>query len=109
LIKLINHNRVESLGMAIIVEEEKRRTNWFSLILVISLAGMLVALIYYLFFAPTPLIEKVISQNMQSLKELSGIKLNAESLVNNPKFQILKQYINPIEGGTTGKSDLFVK
>ncbi|MFA5098778.1 MAG: hypothetical protein WC461_00975 [Candidatus Paceibacterota bacterium] len=95
--------------MAIIVEEEKRRINWFPLILWISLSGIIIALAYYLFFAPTPLIEKVISQNTQTLKDLSGIKLNPEEVVNNPKFQILRQYINPVEAGMPGKSNPFLK
>jgi len=95
--------------MAIIVEEERKKTNWFFFILVLSLAAILIALTYYMFFAPVPLIEKVISQNMESIQQLSTIKLNSESVVNNSKFQILRQYINPVQGGTPGKSDLFAR
>lgn len=95
--------------MAIIVEEEKKRINWFSLILWASLIGITISMIYYLFFAPTPLIGKVVSQNTQTLKDLSGIKLNPEEVINNPKFQILRQYINPVEAGSPGKSNPFLK
>ncbi len=95
--------------MAIIIEEEKRRINWFPLILAVSLFVMVVSLVYYLFFAPTPLVEKIISQNIQTLKELSGIKLNPEEVVNNPKFQVLRQYVNPVETGSPGKNNPFLK
>jgi len=95
--------------MAIIVEEEKRRTNLFSLILGTSLFVAIIVLVYYLFFAPTPLMEKVISSNTQTLKELSGIRLQPEEVINNPKFQILRQYVNPIDTGMPGKNNPFLK
>ncbi|MFH1346883.1 MAG: hypothetical protein ABIH10_01385 [Spirochaetota bacterium] len=95
--------------MAIIIEEEKRKINWFPLILIISITGIVIILAYYLFFAQTPLIEKVIPQSIQSLKDLSGIKLSPEDVINNPKFQILRQYINPVESGPAGKSNPFLK
>jgi len=95
--------------MAIIIEEEKRRINWFALILAASFIGITIALTYYLFFAPTPLIEKVIPQSIQSLKDLSGIKLSPEDVINNSKFQILRQYINPAESGSVGKNNPFAK
>ena len=95
--------------MAIIVEEEKRKINWFALILAVSLAGIVISLAYYLFFAPTPLIGKAVSQNTQTLKDLSDIKLNPEEVINNPKFQILRQYINPVEAGLPVKNNPFLK
>lgn len=95
--------------MAIIVEEEKKRTNLFSLILGVSLLVAILALVYYLFFAPTPLIEKVVSPNTQTLKELSSIRLQPEEVVNNPKFQILRQYVNPVDIGIPGKNNPFLK
>ena len=44
--------------MAIIIEEEKRKINWFAVALIFSLVIMIGAAIYYLFFASTPLVEK---------------------------------------------------
>jgi len=35
--------------------------------------------------------------------------LRPEAIINDPKFQILKQYINPIETGQTGKTNPFLK
>jgi len=35
--------------------------------------------------------------------------LQPEAIINNPNFQILKQYVNPIEIGPVGNTDPFVK
>lgn len=95
--------------MAIIIEEEKRKINWFALAVIILIIATIIVATYYLFFAPTPLIERVVPAPLQSLQELSNIRLQPETIVNNPKFQILKRYVNPIEIGSVGKSNPFVR
>ena len=97
--------------MAIIIEEEKRKINWFVLTLILSLVIIIGAAIYYLFFAVLPLVEKIASPRLQSLQELSSIKLQPETIISDPRFQILKQYVNPIEIQTNsiGKTNPFVK
>ena len=64
---------------------------------------------YYLFFVQPSLIEKSTSPQLQSIKGLSKIKLDPEAIINNPRFQILKQYVNPIEIGQVGKENPFLK
>ncbi len=95
--------------MAIVIEEEKRRINWFTLAVIILIVATIVATIYYLFFASVPLIEKVAPPRLQSLKEISSLKLQPEDVLNNQTFQILRQYINPIEVGPSGKTNPFLK
>ena len=97
--------------MAIIIEEEKRKINWFALVVILSLVIIIGAAIYYLFFASIPLIEKIVPPRLQSLQELSSIKLEPETIINDSRFQILKQYVNPIEIQTNsiGKTNPFVK
>ena len=97
--------------MAIIIEEEKRKINWFALVVILSLVIIIGVAIYYLFFASTPLVEKIASPRLQSLQELSSIKLEPEAIVNDPRFQILKQYVNPIEiqDSFIGKTNPFLK
>ena len=97
--------------MAIIIEEEKRKINWFAAALILLLVTIIGAAIYYLFFASIPLIERVTSPRLQSLQELSSIKLEPEAIINDPRFQILKQYVNPIEIQTNsiGKTNPFLK
>ncbi len=95
--------------MAIVIQEEKRKINWFALSVIFSMAAIITAMIYYLFFIKPPLIEKVAPLKLQSIKEISSIKLDPEAVVNNPKFQILKQYAKPINIGQFGKNNPFVK
>ena len=95
--------------MAIIIEQEKRKINLFALSVVILIVAVIGAGTYYLFFASIPFVERVAPSRLQSLQELSAIKLQPEAIVNNPNFQILKQYINPVEIGETGKVNPFVR
>jgi len=67
------------------------------LVMVLVVLGVIGAAIYYLFFSPVPLIEKVIPQQVQSIKNISLTEFNPETVLNNPTFQILKQYINAVE------------
>ncbi|MEK7496228.1 MAG: hypothetical protein AAB698_00815 [Patescibacteria group bacterium] len=95
--------------MAIVIQEERKKINWFALSVILLMVATIVAAIYYLFFIKPPLIEKVAPLKLQSIKEISSIKLDPEAVVNNPRFQILKQYAPPIEIGPVGKSNPFVK
>jgi len=95
--------------MAIVIEQEKRKISWFALIVVFLAVLAVVGGTYYLFFAPAPLIEKVTPASVKSLQTLSGIKLQPELIINNPEFQILRTYINPIEIGSAGKSNPFLR
>ncbi len=95
--------------MAIIIEQEKRKINWFALSVIILIIAVIVGGTYYLFFTSTPFVERVAPPRLQSLEELSNIRLQPEAIINDPKFQILKQYINPIETGQTGKTNPFLK
>jgi len=100
---------IELLGMAIIIEQEKRKIQWFKILLTLAVIAAILSSTYYLFFAPLPLIEKVLPQNLQSIKDISNIQFKPEDVINNPKFQILKQYANPIVVGSVGKSNPFAK
>ena len=95
--------------MAIVIEEEKRKINWFALGVIILIVAVLSGAIYYLFFTSTPLIERVVPPRLESIKELSSIKLQPEAIINDPHFQILKQYVNPVVIGAVGKTNPFLK
>lgn len=95
--------------MAIVIQEEKRNINWFALVVFILIIAAIVGAIYYLFFLQPSLIEKLAPPQLQSIKELAKIKLNPEEIVNNPRYQILKMYVNPIEIGPMGKNNPFIK
>ena len=95
--------------MAIVIQEEKRKINWFGLGVVFLITATAFTLIYYLFFVKPPLIEKVAPPKLQSIKELSSIKLDPNAVINDPRFQTLKIYANQIEIGQVGKANPFMK
>ncbi|MCX6703028.1 MAG: hypothetical protein NTW60_04170 [Candidatus Wolfebacteria bacterium] len=83
--------------MAIIIEEEKRGTSWFFLAILLAVAGLSAAAVYYAFFSETPLITSVMPSNLQTIKTISSDKLKPDDFLNNPVFKSLKQTINPID------------
>ncbi len=106
--RIIRRNKSKN-AMAIIIEGEKRKINWFASAIVVLVVFSIATATYYLFFASTPLIEKVVPSSVQSLQVISSIKLQPELIINDPKFQILKQYVNPVGVGAIGKSNPFLK
>lgn len=97
--------------MAIIIEEEKRKINWFAAIVIVLVLAALFVSIYYLFFSKTPFIEKIVplQPELQSLNQLSNIKFDPVLIADSGVFQVLRKYINPIEIGPTGKDNPFSK
>ena len=97
--------------MAIIIEEEKRKINWFAAFVIILVLAILFVSVYYLFFSGEPLIEKVIplQPELQSLNQLSSVKFDPALITDNNLFQLLKKYVNPIEIGPTGKDNPFLR
>lgn len=93
--------------MAIVVEQEKKKINWFAVLLTIFLIAVVGGAIYYFFFVAPPLLEKIAPLPLQSLRDLSYAELNPETILNSPDFQILRQYVNPIEIGPVGKINPF--
>ncbi len=97
--------------MAIIIEEEKRKINWFAAFVIILVLAILFVSVYYLFFSGEPLIEKVIplQPELQPLNQLSNVKFDPSLIADNNVFQLLKKYVNPIEIGPTGKDNPFLR
>jgi len=95
--------------MAIIVEQERKKINWFALLLVIFLVAVIGGVIYYFFFVTPPFIDKVVPLPLRSLKDLSLAQLHPETILNSPDFQLLRQYVNPIEIGAVGKLNPFAR
>ncbi len=78
--------------MAIVIEEEKSRFNWFFIAVVAAIVGIVAVAAYYLFFAPVPFIEKVVPSG--SLRAISNIDLDPAKIENNETFKILRAYDN---------------
>jgi hypothetical protein len=95
--------------MAIVVEQERKKINWFAVLLVIFLVGAIGGAIYYFFFVAPPLIDKIAPIRLSALRDLSSAELHPETILNSQDFQILRQYVNPIEIGAVGKLNPFSK
>lgn len=79
----------------------------FTVLILLLVFGGLGITVYYLFFTPTPLIDKFVPLNLKSLKEISSIKIKPEGIMNNPNFQVLREYSNPIPEVSAGRSNPF--
>lgn len=96
--------------MAIIVEEEKKRTNiigiagWFAILVVMVVA------VYYIFFAAPQLVIIAPSGTLGAIAPIATINLNPTDITNSPEFQALKATIPPINPAipAPGRSDPFL-
>ncbi|MBI5079651.1 hypothetical protein HZB06_03250 [Candidatus Wolfebacteria bacterium] len=97
--------------MAIVIEEEKRKINWFAAFIIVLVLGVILVSVYYLFFSGAPLIEKIVplQPELQSLDQLSNVKFDTALITDSGVFQVLRKYINPIEIGPTGKDNPFLR
>ncbi len=87
--------------MAIVIEENKRNINWFALAVISAILISVAITIYYLFFSATPLIEKVVPEQVRVIENISTDAFDPGSVVNDKTYKILRQYINPIEVSTS--------
>ncbi|MBU6500334.1 MAG: hypothetical protein KGJ89_00695 [Patescibacteria group bacterium] len=94
--------------MAIVLEEEKNKTNIVSIITWLAVLGIIVAAVYYIFFNQPQLVEVAAPANFQNVDPLSKIKLNPEDVINSQSFQSLKQYVAPPVPGNAGRDNPFV-
>lgn len=95
----ISHN------MAIIIEQEKRKINWFAVITVIFIIALLTVASYYLFFTATPSIEAVFPIRVQSLSELAQTEFDPQKIFSHPIYNTLQQIIPLLSVSTTTVRD----
>ncbi len=84
--------------MAIIVEQEKRRINWFGIAVAAAVVGILVIAIYFLFLSPAPLIERVTpSGGLATIKTVSHIQFDPNKVLAHPVYKILRVVSPPTD------------
>ena len=93
--------------MAILVEEEKGRKGAFGVLIIAVIVILLGAATYYLFFAPTPLIEVVIPSGLKTVSRISESGLNTPAVFNSPVYKSLRQYVAEPVLGEIGRSNPF--
>jgi hypothetical protein len=77
--------------MAIVIEEQKTRSGFITVVLWIVILGIIVGAAYYLFFSQPQLIEVVVPSNFQSAQSISKISVNPQIV--SPFLQNLKVLI----------------
>ncbi len=92
-----------------IVFEDKQQFNWRALIIFIAIVAAVLGTAYFLFFAPSPVVEEIIPSNVKSTTELSTVNLNPNDLLNDKTYQSLKQYGGSTAVPQAGRVNPFIK
>lgn len=97
--------------MAIIVEEEKKKTNIIGIVGWIVFIGLTLAVIYYIFFASPTLV--VIPPNgvLSTIAPIANANLNPQSVVGSTEFQSLRSTVTvptPESPSGVGRSNPFI-
>ncbi|MDO8664523.1 MAG: hypothetical protein Q7K44_03215 [Candidatus Liptonbacteria bacterium] len=79
--------------MAIIIEEKTNGSGIVTFLIWLVILGIIAASAYYVFFKKPELVEFSASSNFKNIEQLSKISINSDQLINNPQFQLLKQYV----------------
>lgn len=93
--------------MAIVLEEEKKRTNWVAILTVAVIVIVLFVGSYFLFFKQPQLIEVVAPKSLQDLGKLSQLSFDPSGVINDPTLKLLRQYGSNISPVTPGRSNPF--
>lgn len=82
--------------MAIVIEQEKRRMNWFVIGVIAVIVLILALAVYYLFFISPIFIEVVLPLPLKELESISRITLNPAEIFNQSVLKNLQLYVQPI-------------
>lgn len=78
--------------MAIVIEEEKKPVNWFAMVIVFIILGIVGFGSYVLFFKKPELIEVVAPRQLQEIDRISELTFDPASVIDSPVFKSLRQY-----------------
>lgn len=94
--------------MAIVVEENRPKINFLSLLIWVVLIAVIAFAAYYFFFKEPEVIDVVIpaDKNFENIDSLSKIQLDPE-IIRNPDFESLTSYTTPPKEGRAGRENPF--
>ncbi len=78
--------------MAIVLEEEKKRINWFVVGIVLVILAVSAAAVYYLFVVNPASVEVIVPAGLKNLKETVQIKFDPQEISENPAIKKLQKY-----------------
>lgn len=93
--------------MALVVEEEKKPTNWVATASTVVVVIVLFVGGYLLFFKKPELIDTVSPGSLTDLNRISKITFDPEEVVNNQVFKSLRQFGGPAPDFVPGRSNPF--
>ena len=94
--------------MAILLEQQKRKMDWFSLGVTAFVIFCIIFGIYFLFLAPTPGIEIVVPLALQSAGKVSSLQVDPSTVLNSREFRSLRSYTGLPGLGVTGRPNPFL-
>ncbi len=95
--------------MAIVFEQPKKKINWIGIMTGVFSTVFVLALVYYLFFAPVPKIETVLPDALKKTNQISDLQFTDPSpILSSPVFKSLKSYVGPPSSGTLGRPNPFL-
>lgn len=94
--------------MALIIEQNKRGVNWFGIFVFFFLLTVIFGGGYFLFFGPTPAIEIIAPVQLDSADKISQVKLDAETIMENPVLNTFREYGTAPGVGSLGRSNPFL-
>ena len=94
--------------MAIVLEEKKKKVNWFAIGVFLFLFAVVIIGGYYLFFAPIPGIETIAPSILRDTSELAKIDLDPSQVINNAVLKNLRQHGGLPSVGNLGRDNPLV-
>jgi len=95
--------------MAIVLKEQKRKANWFAIIVFLFLLVVILITAYFLFFASVPGIETIAPTSLKSVSQISreAELFDPTTIVSDPVLKTLRQYGGLPSTGNLGRSNPF--
>jgi len=93
--------------MAILVEEQQRRTNWITIVSVIVIVSLLFAVAYYVFFKNPGTVDQIVAPNLATVGQLSKVNVNPQEVIDLPSFRILNDFSAPLVIPSAGRNNPF--
>jgi hypothetical protein len=97
--------------MAIVIEEEKNRTNIMGIAGWLVFFAIIVVAAYFIFLAPAESIIVSPPANLASITPISKVAFNPQSITNDKVFQSLQQYVPPLTlpgSAAVGRANPFI-
>lgn len=94
--------------MALIIEQNRRRVNWFGIFVFLFFLIVIFGGGYFLFFGPTPAIEILSPIQLDSAERIAEVKLDAETIMENSVLKNFREYGTAPGVGSLGRSNPFL-